>query len=85
MTNLPPTSENGARTLIILRELELGIHNEHNHRHDHTQRSNHQVSDAQELVLAAHPGHVAEDHLLPPIKAQHGIVWRRTVLRSNRT
>lgn len=59
---------------VVSWELELGVDNEHDHGHDHTQGTYHEVGDAQEIVLSTHPGHVAEHHLLPPIKTQNRIV-----------
>lgn len=33
------------------------------------------IGDAQEGVLAAHPGDCAQDHPLPPLEAAHWVVW----------
>lgn len=33
------------------------------------------VGDAQEGVLAAHPGDCAQDHPLPALEAAHWVVW----------
>lgn len=64
------------RNSFFIRKLEFSIDNEHDYGHDDTQWTNHEVGNAQELILATHPGHVAEHHLLSPIKAQNRIVWR---------
>lgn len=62
------------RRSVVFWELELGVDDEHDHGHDDAQRPDHQVGDAQEIVLPTHPGYVAEHHLLPPAKTQNRIV-----------
>lgn len=37
------------------------------------------VGDAQEGVLASHPGDGAQDHPLPALEAAHGIIWVQQV------
>lgn len=59
---------------FFFRKLEFSIDNEHDYGHDNTPRTDHKVRNAQELVLAPHPGHIAENHLLSSIKAQNRII-----------
>ena len=42
------------------------------HQHD---AADDDVADAQEGILASHPGNGAQNHALPSLKAAHGIVW----------
>jgi len=44
---------------------------------EETDGANGDVGDAQERVLASHPGDGAQDHPLPALKAAHGIIWVR--------
>lgn len=50
---------------------------------DHTQEeadgAHSDVGDAQEGVLASHPGDGAQDHPLPALEAAHGIIWVQQV------
>lgn len=42
-------------------------------------RAHGDVGDAQERVLASHPGDGAQDHPLPALKAANGIIWVQPV------
>lgn len=64
-----------ATNLFFFRKLEFSINNEHDYGHYDTQRTDHKVRNAQKLILASHPGYVAENHLLCSIKAQNRIIW----------
>lgn len=37
------------------------------------------IRNAQERVLASHPGDCAEDHPLPALEAANGIIWVQRV------
>ena len=65
--------------LFFFRKLEFSINNEHDYWHYDTQRTDHEVCNAQKLILASHPGHVAENYLLCSIKAQNRIIWEENV------
>lgn len=41
------------------------------------------VSDAQEWVLASHPGNGAEDHALPALKATNRVIWIQLIKDEN--
>lgn len=47
-------------------------------------RAHGDVGDAQERVLASHPGDGAQDHALLPLEAADGIIWVRRVKEGNR-
>lgn len=60
---------------FFFRKLEFSINDEHDYGHYDTQSTDHKVCNAQKLILASHPGHVAENYLLCSIKAQNRIIW----------
>lgn len=47
-------------------------------------RAHGDVGDAQERVLASHPGDGAQDHPLPAIEAANRIIWFQLVKDRNR-
>lgn len=61
--------------LLLIRELEFSIDDEHNNGHHNTQRADHKIGNSKEVILATHPGHIAEHHLFSSPKAQNWIVW----------
>ncbi|PWA22587.1 hypothetical protein CCH79_00015166 [Gambusia affinis] len=74
-SSVPPPSDipwGVGRCSVIFRKLESSIHNEHNDGHDDTHGANHDVGDAQEVILSSHPSHGAEHHLLPAVERING-------------
>ena len=49
--------------------------NKQDHTEEEANRAHGDVGDAQEGILASHPGNGAQNHALPSLKAAHGIVW----------
>lgn len=52
---------------------------EQDHAQEEADRAHSDVGDAQEGVLASHPGDGAQDHPLPALEAAHGIIWVQQV------
>lgn len=51
------------------------VDDEQDHAQEEADGAHGDVGDAQEGVLAAHPGNGAQDHSLTAVEAEHGVIW----------